>query len=164
MPAAAGGPRILLRKLREIMAEGASAQSRLDKLVRVIATTMVAEVCSIYLRRAGAVLELFATEGLNPDAVHNTRMKEGEGLVGQLAVVAAGRGIDLRKLIAGIATAATPATPGGAARRPRRGASPARPARGPRPAGAAPGRAGSAVRGRAPARGCGPPGRGAPRR
>src|SRR5215467_11342279 len=85
MPAAAGGPRILLRKLREIMAERSSAQSRLDKLVHIIALNMVAEVCSIYLRRAGKILELFATEGLNPDAVHRTRMKEGEGLVGLVA-------------------------------------------------------------------------------
>jgi phosphotransferase system, enzyme I, PtsP len=82
---AAGGPRILLRRLREIMAEKASAQTRLDKLVTVIAANMVAEVCSIYLRRAGKVLELFATEGLNPTAVHRTRMKEGEGLVGLVA-------------------------------------------------------------------------------
>jgi phosphotransferase system enzyme I (PtsP) len=85
MPAAAGGPRILLRKLREIMAERSSAQARLDKLVGIIALNMVAEVCSIYLRRAGKILELFATEGLNPDAVHRTRMKEGEGLVGLVA-------------------------------------------------------------------------------
>ena len=77
-----GGPRLLLRRLREIMAEQTSAQMRLDKLVTVIASNMVAEVCSIYLRRAGKVLELFATEGLNRTAVHNTRLKEGEGLVG----------------------------------------------------------------------------------
>jgi len=84
-PVSAGGPRILLRRLREIMAERASAQTRLDKLVGVIASNMVAEVCSIYLRRAGGVLELFATEGLNPEAVHRTRLKEGEGLVGLVA-------------------------------------------------------------------------------
>ena len=89
MPAvASGGPRILLRRLREIMAEKASAQTRLDKLVTVIATNMVAEVCSIYLRRAGKWLELFATEGLNPAAVHRTRMKQGEGLVGLVAETA----------------------------------------------------------------------------
>jgi len=82
---AAGGPRILLRRLREIMAEPASAQARLDKLVMVIAANMVAEVCSIYLRRAGNVYELFATEGLNRAAVHRTRMKQGEGLVGLVA-------------------------------------------------------------------------------
>src|SRR5271165_959237 len=89
MPAvASGGPRLLLRRLREIMAEQTSAQTRLDKLVSVIATNMVAEVCSIYLRRAGNTLELFATEGLNRSAVHRTRMKEGEGLVGLVAETA----------------------------------------------------------------------------
>ncbi|MBV9331369.1 MAG: phosphoenolpyruvate--protein phosphotransferase [Alphaproteobacteria bacterium] len=84
----AGGPRLLLRKLREIMAEQGSAQTRLDKLVTVIATNMVAEVCSIYLRRAGKWLELFATEGLNRSAVHRTRLREGEGLVGLVAETA----------------------------------------------------------------------------
>ena len=81
----AGGPRLLLRRLREIMAEQSSAQTRLDKLAGVIASNMVAEVCSIYLRRAGKVLELFATEGLNPGAVHQTQLREGEGLVGLVA-------------------------------------------------------------------------------
>ena len=84
----AGGPRVLLRRLREIMAEQTSAQMRLDKLVTVIASNMVAEVCSIYLRRAGKVLELYATEGLNRSAVHNTRLKEGEGLVGLVSETA----------------------------------------------------------------------------
>jgi phosphotransferase system enzyme I (PtsP) len=83
-----GGPRLLLRRLREIMAEQTSAQMRLDKLVSVIASNMVAEVCSIYLRRAGKVLELFATEGLRREAVHNTRLKEGEGLVGMVSETA----------------------------------------------------------------------------
>jgi phosphotransferase system enzyme I (PtsP) len=84
----AGGPRLLLRRLREIMAEQTSAQMRLDKLVTVIASNMVAEVCSIYLRRAGKVLELFATQGLNRAAVHTTRLKEGEGLVGLVSETA----------------------------------------------------------------------------
>ena len=70
------------------MAEQTSAQMRLDKLVAVIASNMVAEVCSIYLRRAGKVLELFATEGLRRDAVHKTRLKEGEGLVGMVSETA----------------------------------------------------------------------------
>jgi phosphotransferase system, enzyme I, PtsP len=87
MPSASG-PRLLLRRLREIMAEQTSAQMRLDKLVGVIAANMVAEVCSIYLRRAGKLLELYATEGLNRTAVHATRLREGEGLVGLVAETA----------------------------------------------------------------------------
>ena len=77
--------RVIMRRLREIMAEAGDGQSRLDKIVRQIAGVMVAEVCSIYLKRQDGTLELFATEGLNKSAVHNTRMKRGEGLVGRCA-------------------------------------------------------------------------------
>src|SRR5262249_21884642 len=80
--------RIIMRRLREIMAEPSDGQSRLDKIVRQIAGLMVAEVCSIYLKRHDGSLELFATEGLNPSAVHNTFMKRGEGLVGRCAELA----------------------------------------------------------------------------
>ncbi|HEY1224076.1 MAG TPA: phosphoenolpyruvate--protein phosphotransferase [Brevundimonas sp.] len=82
------GPRNLLRQIREAMAGAAPAQQRLDKVVRIIAQSMVAEVCSIYLRRASGELELFATQGLNPEAVHNTRLRPGEGLVGEVARLA----------------------------------------------------------------------------
>ena len=67
------------------MAAGGSAQDRLDRVAQLIAQNMVAEVCSIYLSRAGGVLELFATEGLKASAVHQTRLNIGEGLVGLVA-------------------------------------------------------------------------------
>ena len=79
------GPRLLLRRLREVMAEPVSAQARLDKIVVHIAANMVAEVCSVYVLRADGRLELFATEGLNREAVHLTTMRAGEGLVGLIA-------------------------------------------------------------------------------
>jgi len=60
------------------------AQAKLDMVVRIIAVSMVAEVCSLYLSRKSGELELFATEGLDPSAVHVTRMKPGEGLVGEI--------------------------------------------------------------------------------
>ncbi|MBL0968717.1 MAG: phosphoenolpyruvate--protein phosphotransferase [Brevundimonas sp.] len=83
------GPRNLLRQIREAMAGAAPAQDRLDTVVKIIAQSMVAEVCSIYLRRASGDLELFATQGLKPEAVHNTRLRPGEGLVGEVARSAA---------------------------------------------------------------------------
>ena len=46
---------------------------------------MGTEVCSIYLFRDSETLELCATEGLRADAVHKTRMRVGEGLVGRVA-------------------------------------------------------------------------------
>jgi phosphotransferase system enzyme I (PtsP) len=77
--------RRLLSRLRDLMAGSGTAQERLDKIVRLIAAEMVAEVCSCYLMRAGEVLELFSTIGLNPEAVHKTRLRIGEGIVGDIA-------------------------------------------------------------------------------
>ncbi|MDQ0390621.1 phosphoenolpyruvate--protein phosphotransferase [Labrys monachus] len=85
MRGAMGGPRLLLKRLREVMAEPVSAQERLDKTVVLIAANMVAEVCSVYVLRSDGTLELYATEGLNPNAVHLTTMRKGEGLVGLVA-------------------------------------------------------------------------------
>lgn len=85
MRGALGGPRVLLRRLREVMAEPVSAQERLDKIVVLIAANMVAEVCSVYVLRVDGTLELYATEGLNRAAVHQTVMKADEGLVGLVA-------------------------------------------------------------------------------
>ncbi len=85
MRGALGGPRVLLRRLREVMAEPVSAQERLDKIVVLIAANMVAEVCSVYVLRVDATLELYATEGLNREAVHRTVMRSDEGLVGLVA-------------------------------------------------------------------------------
>ena len=79
---------MLLRRLREIMAEPVSPQARLDRIVVLIAANMVAEVCSLYVMRAGGELELFATEGLNREAVHRTTLRAGEGLVGLIASTA----------------------------------------------------------------------------
>ncbi|HTK13156.1 MAG TPA: phosphoenolpyruvate--protein phosphotransferase [Xanthobacteraceae bacterium] len=85
MRGALGGPRVLLRRLREVMAEPVSAQERLDKIVVLIAANMVAEVCSVYVLRIDNRLELYATEGLKSEAVHQTVMRLGEGLVGLVA-------------------------------------------------------------------------------
>ena len=82
------GPRVLLRNLRETMAATLGSQERLDKIVDLIAHSMGAEVCSFYVLRDDAALELFATHGLNPDAVHMTTLRLGEGLVGLIAAEA----------------------------------------------------------------------------
>ena len=85
MRGALGGPRVLLRRLREVMAEPVSAQERLDKIVVLIAANMVAEVCSVYVLRVDGTLELYATEGLKREAVHQTVLRQDEGLVGLVA-------------------------------------------------------------------------------
>ena len=77
--------RKLLRRLKETLAESSAGQARLDRITQLIATSMRTEVCLIYLFRDADTLELCATEGLKPEAVHQTRMRLGEGLVGRVA-------------------------------------------------------------------------------
>lgn len=77
--------RKLLGRLRDAMAEESAGQERLDKITSLIATSMQTEVCSIYLFRDAETLELCATEGLEADSVHQTRLRLGEGLVGKVA-------------------------------------------------------------------------------
>lgn len=85
---ASGGPRILLRQLRETMAEPLASQERLDKIVKLISENMRADVCSFYVLRDDGALELFATHGLKPESVHLTTLRLGEGLVGLIAAEA----------------------------------------------------------------------------
>ncbi|MGQ0558699.1 MAG: phosphoenolpyruvate--protein phosphotransferase [Sphingosinicella sp.] len=84
MPTSAASAREILTGLHDVMASRASAQAKLNKVVKIIAEAMKSEVCSIYLLRDG-LLELFATVGLNQQAVHVTKLAMGEGLVGTIA-------------------------------------------------------------------------------
>ncbi len=90
----AGGPRVLLRHLRQTMAEPLGSQDRLDKIVDLIAHNMGADVCSFYVLRDDAALELFATHGLKTEAVHMTTLRLGEGLVGLIASEAEALALD----------------------------------------------------------------------
>ena len=77
--------RKLLGRLRTALAESSEGQARLNKVVELIASSMKTEVCSIYLFRDADTLELCATEGLQAEAVHQTRLRLSEGLVGRTA-------------------------------------------------------------------------------
>lgn len=81
-------PRRLLARVRDLMASPRTAEERLDLIAEIVAADLVAEVCSIYVRRAGDILELFATRGLKPEAVHTTRLRIGEGIIGDIAAMA----------------------------------------------------------------------------
>lgn len=88
MATAISGPRVLLKQLRETMAEPLAAQDRLNKIVTLIADNMHADVCSFYVLRDDGALELFATRGLKAESVHMTTLRLGEGLVGLIAAEA----------------------------------------------------------------------------
>jgi phosphotransferase system enzyme I (PtsP) len=74
-----------MARLREMMAHGSAP---LPDLVRLVATELVSEVCSVYATRPGEILELVATEGLNPQAIGRTRLRVGEGIIGLCAATA----------------------------------------------------------------------------
>ncbi|HET8996413.1 MAG TPA: phosphoenolpyruvate--protein phosphotransferase [Acetobacteraceae bacterium] len=80
------GTRSLLVRLRDLRASGSAP---LGELVRLVASELVAEVCSIYAQKPGDILELVATVGLNPDAIGHTRLRVGEGIVGLCAATGA---------------------------------------------------------------------------
>jgi phosphotransferase system, enzyme I, PtsP len=84
METAAQSARNILTGLHDVMAAHSAVQAKLNQVVNIIGEALSSEVCSIYLLRDG-VLELYATRGLNQDAVHVTRLGFGEGLVGTIA-------------------------------------------------------------------------------
>src|ERR1041385_4511205 len=104
---AATSAREILTGLHAIMASRGSAQSKRDKVVDLIADKMDSDVCSIYLLRNNN-LELFATHGLRKEAVHVTRLRMGEGLVGTIA--AEGRVLNLAEAADHPAFASRPGT------------------------------------------------------
>ncbi|WP_126172970.1 phosphoenolpyruvate--protein phosphotransferase [Altericroceibacterium xinjiangense] len=81
---AVASARSILTQLHELMASRMHAQGKLNQVVDIIGEALSSEVCSIYLLREG-MLELYATRGLNQDAVHVTRMAISEGLTGTIA-------------------------------------------------------------------------------
>ncbi len=94
----ANAPRRLLARLRDLRASSTGAEADAERgaqkgamgaLVRLVAAELVSEVCSVYVHRPGDLMELAATEGLNPNAVGRTRLRVGEGIVGLCAATAA---------------------------------------------------------------------------
>ena len=81
---AAAAARSILTRLHEVMASRMGTQAKLDRVVETVGKRLDSEVCSLYLLREGA-LELFATRGLEQQAVHVTRLAVGEGLTGTIA-------------------------------------------------------------------------------
>lgn len=88
MPDSFSIPRLLMNRLRAVMAADTETSQRLMQVTQMVANTMVADVCSIYRRTGDDRLELIATQGLREDAIHRTFLALNEGLVGQIATTA----------------------------------------------------------------------------
>ena len=76
----------ILKTLRELMSKKMPHQKRFDYIVCSIADYLRVNVCSLYVLRPGDMLELFATKGLDIRAIHETFLRVGEGLIGEIAL------------------------------------------------------------------------------
>ncbi|WP_341937366.1 phosphoenolpyruvate--protein phosphotransferase [Marinimicrobium sp. C2-29] len=77
----------MLNSLRNIVQEVNGARdlkTALAIIVSRVKTAMHTQVCSVYLRGPDGDYVLMATEGLNPSAVGQVRLKADEGLVGRV--------------------------------------------------------------------------------
>ena len=78
--------RQIMKDLRDLSAQDLTPEKRLNRIVALIAEQLRVDVCSCYIARAGDILELCATFGLDQRAVHETFLRFGEGLVGEIAL------------------------------------------------------------------------------
>lgn len=76
----------LLKNIRKCVPLKISAEEKINLIIRQIIQELPVDVCSCYLIRPGDVLELYATMGLNVKAVHETFLRLGEGLIGEIAL------------------------------------------------------------------------------
>ncbi|MGD9649476.1 MAG: phosphoenolpyruvate--protein phosphotransferase [Dongiaceae bacterium] len=87
-PLTPSSSRRLLKNIREFITAKGPADKRLQECVFAIAEAFDSPVCSVYASRPGDMLELYATVGLDKKAVHATRLRFGEGLIGTIAATA----------------------------------------------------------------------------
>ncbi len=78
--------RRLLKRLRDVMTQDSATQDKLDEIVKFVALELHFPVCSFYYLQPGDILELFSNYGLNKKAIHETTLRMGEGLVGEVAI------------------------------------------------------------------------------
>ena len=78
--------RQVMKDLRALTVREMSPEERLDRIVAMVAQKLQVDVCSCYIARPGDILELCATFGLDKKAIHETFLRVGEGLIGEIAL------------------------------------------------------------------------------
>ena len=78
-------PRRMMVALRDVMALDEMPESKLSRIVSLIARELRTDVCSCFVQRAGEMLELYAASGLDVDEVRGSKVSVGSGLVGAVA-------------------------------------------------------------------------------
>lgn len=75
----------ILQQLRTITEGQDSLAIKLTNIVKMIAEKMEADAAACYIAVDGNRLELFASYGFNPEALHKVSFRFGEGLTGEVA-------------------------------------------------------------------------------
>lgn len=76
----------VLKALKKTIKLKCSVEEKLERITKLTAQELQVEACSFYIIRPGDVLELYATYGLEQKAVHETFLRIGEGLNGEVAL------------------------------------------------------------------------------
>ena len=76
----------VLKELKKVIKQKISVEEKINLIAKLTAKELKADACSFYIIRPGEVLELFATFGLDKKAVHDTFLRIGEGLNGEVAL------------------------------------------------------------------------------
>ncbi len=76
----------LLKSVRKTGCIKESVEDKINHIIQSVAAELKVDVCSCYLMRPGDVLELYASVGLNKRAIHDTFLRIGEGLIGEIAL------------------------------------------------------------------------------
>lgn len=76
----------VLRELKKVIKQKCEVEEKIKQITKLTANELQVEACSFYIIRPGDVLELYATYGLDEKAVHDTFLRIGEGLNGEVAL------------------------------------------------------------------------------
>lgn len=79
-------PKSALQEYKKVVNQKISIEEKLNLITKLTAKELKVDACSFYILRPGEVLELFATCGLDKKAVHETFLRIGEGLNGEVAL------------------------------------------------------------------------------
>lgn len=75
----------ILKLMRQVTEGNDPVQTKLEKIIALIAERMQADAANCYVAVDDYTLELFASYGFNPNVAHKVYMRFGEGLVGEVA-------------------------------------------------------------------------------
>ncbi|MBO7244955.1 MAG: phosphoenolpyruvate--protein phosphotransferase [Alphaproteobacteria bacterium] len=76
----------VLGEFKKLVKQNLSTEEKLNLITKLTAQHLKTDACTFYMMRPGEVLELYATYGLDKKSVHETFLRIGEGLNGEVAL------------------------------------------------------------------------------